>query len=268
MEEKDKDILNEEKLSKNNEDNNGDDEEFLEDLENHELKEEPEYVTREINLDDLYDGAINNTVVIDPVTNNEVLLRNKKPNYTIIGVIVAIIILLVLYYVNNKTDLGRTTKDVEPKTTVSTKKNNVIDVKNGTLTCNYSSKGEAESQTATFVANYENSVITTTNFNFVVITNTDTESAVVSDLKNQYENFFINNASVKGNNISFEKTDKGFTFNVETDYVNSDFNGITINDGQTVLFVKPEKEDTIDSLKEAYTNKGYSCAITNNNDEE
>lgn len=240
----------------------------IEELLDEEVKDEPEYVTREINLDDLYDGAINNTVVIDPVTNNEVLLQNKKPNYTIIGVIVAIIILLVLYYVNNKTDLGRTTKDVEPKTTVSTKKNNVIDVKNGTLTCNYSSKGEAESQTATFVANYENSVITTTNFNFVVITNTDTESAVVSDLKNQYENFFINNASVKGNNISFEKTDKGFTFNVETDYVNSDFNGITINDGQTVLFVKSEKEDTIDSLKEAYTNKGYSCAITNNNDKE
>ena len=263
-----KDILNEEKQTKNIEDNN-DDEEFLEEnLDNLELKEEPEYVTREINLDDLYDGAINNTVVIDPVTNNEVLLQNKKPNYTIIGVIVAIIILLVLYYVNNKTDLGRTTKDVEPKTTVSTKKNDVIDVKNGMLTCNYSSKGEAESQTATFVANYENSVITTTNYNFVVITNTDTESAVVSDLKSQYENFYINNASVKGNNISFEKTDKGFTFNIETDYMNSDFNGITINDGQTVLLVKQKKEDTIDSLKEAHINKGYSCTITNNNDKE
>ena len=65
-----------------------------------ELIEDPENVTREINLDDLYDGAVNNTVVIDPITNNEILLADKKHNYTIVGIIVAVIILLVLYYVN------------------------------------------------------------------------------------------------------------------------------------------------------------------------
>ena len=36
------------------------------------IDEDPGYVTREINLDDLYDGAVNNTVVIDPITNNEI----------------------------------------------------------------------------------------------------------------------------------------------------------------------------------------------------
>lgn len=43
-----------------------------------ELIEDPENVTREINLDDLYDGAVNNTVVIDPITNNEILLADKS----------------------------------------------------------------------------------------------------------------------------------------------------------------------------------------------
>ena len=46
------------------------------------IDEDPGYVTREINLDDLYDGAVNNTVVIDPITNNEILMRSKKPNFT------------------------------------------------------------------------------------------------------------------------------------------------------------------------------------------
>ena len=53
---------------------------------------EPYNVTREINLDELYDGAINNTVVIDPVTNDEVLMTSKKTNYTFIGVLLSILV--------------------------------------------------------------------------------------------------------------------------------------------------------------------------------
>lgn len=242
-------------------------EEILDELTD-DLDDEPNYVTREINLDDLYDGAINNTVVIDPITNNEVLLSNKKPNYTIIGVVVAIVVLLLLYYVNNKSDIGRTTKDVEPKTTTSTKITNESNDENGVLTCNYSSKSEAETQTVTFVANYENANITTTNFNFVVISNGETESAIVTDLKTQYENFFINNASLTSSNVSFEKNEKGFTFNVETDYKKTDFDDMNVVEGQTILYVKPGATDTIDSLKNTYTDKGFSCVLTNNTNEE
>ncbi len=232
-----------------------------------EVAPEPEYVTREINLDDLYDGAINNTIVIDPVTNNEVLLSNKKPNYTLLGVIVAIVILLVLYYVNNKSDLGRTTKNVEPKTTttMNVKKE---ENENGTLTCTYSSKSDAESQSVTFVANYENSNITDTNFNYVVMSNIDNLSAVVEDLRTQYETFFINNASVNGNNVSYEKNDKGFTFNVETNYSKSDFNGLVMSEGQTILFVKPSTDDSVESLQKAYIDKGFNCSLTNSSKEE
>lgn len=224
--------------------------------------EEPDNITREINLDELYDGAVNNTVVIDPVTNDEVLLPSKKPNYTLLGIILAIIVLLVLYYVNNKTDIGGTTKDVEPKTT-TTKKVDSYDNKTGTLTCTYNSKSDAETQTVTFVANYENNVLKNSNFNYVVVSNLETTSAVIEDLKNQYENFYINNASVVGSNVTFEKNDNGFTFNSETDYESFDFDKLSVIDGQTILYVKPQKNDTYESLQEAYIAKGFSCTVTN-----
>lgn len=220
-------------------------------------------VTREIDLDELYDGAVNNTVVIDPVTNDEVLLPSKKPNYTLIGVGLAILILLVLYYVSNKTDLGRTTKNVEPKTTTSQVPNtDNYEVQDGVLTCTYNSKGDAETQTVTFVANYKNSIIINSNFNYVVMSNLDTTSAVIEDLKNQYENFYINNAAVTGNNITFEKNEKGFTFNAETNYNTSDFDKVMLTDGQTILYVKPGKSDTYEILQKAYTDKGFSCVVS------
>ncbi len=232
--------------------------------ESKDFTEEPDNITREINLDELYDGAVNNTVVIDPVTNDEVFLPSKKPNYTLLGVVLAVIILLVLYYVNNKTDFGGTTKDVEPKTTSSSSVINSNENKTGTLTCTYNSKSDAETQTVTFVANYENNVLKNSNFNYVVVANLENTSAVIEDLKNQYENFYINNAAVVGSNTTFEKNDKGFTFNSETNYDNFDFDKLVVNEGQTILYVKPQKTDTYESLQEAYVSKGFNCTLSDN----
>ena len=253
---------NMEKETKSEEENEAKKNDFL-DLDE-EVKDEPEYVTREINLDDLYDGAINNTVVIDPITKDEVLMtKDRRPNYAIIGIIIAILALLILYWVNNKSDLGRTTKNVAPKTTTTTREN-MIDNTKGTLTCSYESKSDAELQTVTYTANYEKNTVGKSEFNFVAQSLTDSESAVVSDLKTQYENFFINNAAVQGNRVTFDKNSKGFTFNVETNYKKQGFDGLILADNQTILFVKPQTNDTIDSLKNAYTDKGFKCSITNN----
>lgn len=220
-------------------------------------------VTREINLDELYDGAVNNTVVIDPITNDEILLPPKKTNYTLLGVILAISVLLILYYVSNKTEIGGTTKDVTPKTTtLSINKTEPIENGNGTLTCNYSSKSDAETQTVTFIANYENNNLTNSNFNYVVVSNLGSTSAVIEDLKNQYENFYINNVAVAGNNVSYEKNDNGFTFNAETNYQTDGFDNVVITEGQTILYVMPSKTDTYDSLRKAYEDKGFSCVIS------
>lgn len=261
----------EEKDKKNNENENKNDEilsdEVIDDGDINQ-DDDKDYVTREINLDDLYDGSINNTVVIDPITNKEVLMKNKKPNYTILGVALAIIILLLLYYLNNKSNFGRTNTNVEPNTTADVKTTQDLNSEYGTLTCTYESVSDAESQDVTYTANYENSQITTTNFNYVVMSNTENNSAVIDDLKNQYETFFINNASVSGNTVSFESTAAGFTFNVETNYNVNGFDSLNVIDGQTILYVKPTKEDTAQSLEDAYTNKGFNCTSVNTNEEE
>ena len=219
-------------------------------------------VTREINLDDLYDGAVNNTVVIDPITNNEVLMTSKKPSFTFIGVILAVIILLLLYYVNNKTDLIGTTKEVKSVTTKTVTTKKVTD--KGSLTCNYSSKSDAETQTVAFVANYISNKLIDSNFNFVVVSNTDSTSAVMDNLTSQYETFYINNAAVPATTVSFDKNSKGFTFNILINYQKEGYENLVITEGQTVLLAKPNKDDTIEGLKNVYTDKGFTCVITYN----
>ena len=199
---------------------------------NEEIKKDnseiPEDLTREINLDDLYDGAINNTVVIDPVTNNELLLNEKKPNFALIGLLLAILVLLGLYYINNKTDLGASVKNVAPKTTVTTttafvNKTEQVKKKNGKLVCKYSSHSDSDTQDATYTLNITEDFISDSNFNYVVTSKSETTTAVVEDLTKQYENFYINNASLSGNSVMFEKTEKSFTFNVDTKYETAEF---------------------------------------------
>ena len=168
-------------------------------------------------------------------------------------------------------ELGRI-PDEEETPVIETKKvtykiEETEDNTKGTLTCNYEAKSDAESQTVTYTANYEKNMVSKSEFNFVAQLLTDNESAVVSDLKTQYENFFINNAAAVGNRVTFDKNSKGFTFNVETNYKKQGFDGLTLTDNQTILFVRPQTTDTIDSLKGAYTNKGFKCSITNNNEE-
>ncbi len=225
---------------------------------------EPYNVTREINLDELYDGAINNTVVIDPVTNDEVLMTSKKTNYTFIGVLLSILVLLGLYYINNKSEIGKENKEIKPNTTVS--KPDTNQEKSGILTCNYSLKSDAESQTVTYNLYYNNEKLLNSEFNYVVVSNLDESGEMVNDLTSMYESFYINNSNSSANNITFEKNEKGFSFNVKTDYTK---NNIELNkdDSENMLYVMPTISDTYSSLNEAYTNKGFTCTLTSNDKE-
>lgn len=224
------------------------------------LDKEPESVTREINLDELYDGAINSTVVIDPITNDEVLLRQKKSNVKYFIIILLILMFLILYFINNKMGVLVTAED---KKTTTKKIITTTTVKNmkGVLNCTYSSKSDTDNQTLKFIANYENNKIIDSIFDYAVVTSSDTVSDVIKNLMDQYEEFYINNASVTGNVVSFEKNNKGFTFNVKSDYSTLKFEDIKLNDGKTVLYVKPNDNDTVDNIKEAYINKGFTCNI-------
>lgn len=225
-----------------------------------ELKQEPENVTREINLDELYDGVINNTVVIDPVTNDELLLKQKKSNFKFVGVILAALILLILYYVNNKMGIGLTAKDKET-TTKKVVTTTAIKNKKGTLNCTYTSKSDTDSQNVAYSAVYENDTIIESTFDYAAVTNGEKTSDIINNLSNTYEEFYIANASVTGNIITFEKIDKGFTFNIKTDYKVSKFDEIKMDENKLLLYVKPESNDNIDSLKESYTNKGFTCNL-------
>ena len=227
-------------------------------------------ITREINLDELYDGAINNTVVIDPVTNSEILIKENKGNLFLIIVLIIGIYALSFYYVYNKTDLLKNMASLEPRTTVTTTTADVInDITtttsgkiSGVLTCSYSSKSDSENGDITFIVNYEDDLITSTNFSYSVISNIDSPSKTVVDLTNQYENYYINNAAIVGNNITFDKNEKGFSFSSEVKYDVVDFNLITQTEGQTILYLKPSSSDTLNSLKTSYENNGFSCTDT------
>ena len=223
-------------------------------------------VTREINLDELYDGAINNTVIIDPVSKEEVLQLNKKSNKTFFIIIIVVIVLLVLYYVNSNFNISfkknkkSVTDNVSNSTTTVTTTKKLEE--NGTLICEFSAKSDSENQNITFKANYIDSLIKTSEFNYVLISNLDTISEEANKLQSEYESYFINNAAVIGNNVTFEKIDKGFNFTNTLYYDKVDFNSIVIEDGKMNYFVKPNKEDTYLSLKSDYEKKGFSCKLT------
>lgn len=229
---------------------------------NNEEKIDKNDVTREINLDDLYDGAINNTVVIDPITNNEILVEQKNKNYTALSIILAIIILLSLYFIYNKTSLVNKAHEVTPVTTTTINKE-VSNNSTGILSCNYTLKNNSESIDANYTANFENSKVLSSTFEYTVVSVSNTISTNVSNLQTEYENYYINNASTKGITTTFDKNEKGFTFTSEVKYNNADFDSLKIEEGKTVLYIKPNKNDNYNDLKEEYTKNGYNCTILN-----
>lgn len=226
-------------------------------------KDIPEDLTREINLDDLYDGAVNNTVIIDPVTNDEVLFSSKKTNFTILGIAFAILALLAFYYINNKTRLGATTKDAVPETTTTTTEVvELVERKSGLLSCKFVSHGNLEVQTITYTADYYNDLLTRSTFNYAAVLTSEKESPLLTNLTGEYEEFYLNNASLSGSSVTFEKDDKGFTFNVNTNYETAEFDRIIVQDGKTLSFVKPNLNDRYDFMQEEYEKKGFTCTLT------
>ena len=215
-------------------------------------------ITRKIDLDDLYDGAVNNTVVIDPVTKDEVLMSSKKSNNTILGIILAILILLGLYYVYNKSDLFSNDKTVVPVKTTTTRYNNS---KSGILTCKYQSKSDNENEDASYKFNYVDDKIVKSRFDYTVVVISEEKSVIEQDIEKQYEDLYTKNSSIKGFNAWFSKSSRGFSFHSITDYNKINFEQITTEDDKTVLFIKPSNEDTITKIKSEYDKKGFTCTL-------
>lgn len=239
---------------------NGDDDKKIP-FEINDEKDQDSNVTQEINLDDLYDGAVNNTMVIDPVTNEEIILPKQKRNPLFIIAVLLVIIFLVLYYFINKASFMSPKANVAPVTTLPITTNEVKT--SGAYSCVYESKSDAETQKINSIISFEVDKIKSVNFTYSVISTGENKSAVSEDLTRQYETFYTSNANLTGTKMSFLKDDGGFTFNVMMDYDIIDFNLISMIDGQTVMYVKPNKDDTIEIVKESYESKGFNCNLVN-----
>ncbi len=224
-----------------------------------ELPDDEADITRNINLDDLYDGAVNNTILLDPVTKDEVLISNRKSNNMILGIFLAIIILLGLYYVYNKSDLFTSDKPVTSKPTTTAPV--VVNNDSGKLICSYQSKSDNETEEATYTFSYQNNKIYKSRFVYSVVILSDEKSVVEQDLEKQYEDLYTKNSSLKGFNVRFSKSSRGFSFYATTNYNYVNFEQITQEENKAVLFIKPTKDDTIESIKETYDKKGYSCTV-------
>lgn len=214
-------------------------------------------VTRKIDLNDLYDGAINNTVIIDPVTQDELLYKKKKPNKFIILVVITILTLLVVYYITNKSDLPVNEREVTPVTTSSK-----AAINNGFINCTYSSKSDAQSEDVSYMFTYKENKIVVQSFEYSVKYLTDSISDVAKNLKDEYEALYTNNSNLIGVSNKFNTNSKGFTYTSSINYDKVDFNQIKVEDTKTVLFIKPEENDTVKSINDNYTKKGFSCTIT------
>lgn len=219
-------------------------------------------MTREINLDDLYDGAINNTMILDPVTKKEVIMENNKRNYTFISIIICVFILLILYYVTAKSPLSKEEAKIEPSTT----KLPVVTSKNSSnLVCNYNDKNESYSLTSSLEVNYENNEITYNklSLNGLLISEIPTED--YNNIIIAYEELFTLNSGNEFNKLTFIKEDKSFTFTSELDF-SKEYMSLINTDKKYSFYKEYLEEDNINSIKDAYTNLGYTCLITEGKD--
>ena len=246
--------MNEDKLNNN--------EELSKTKELEENLNQEDDMTREINLDDLYDGAINNTMILDPVTKNEVIMENNKRNYTLISILVCALILLVLYYVITKSSLSNEEAKVEPSTTkvpVITSKNN------SNLVCNYNDKNENYSLTASLEVNFIEDKISYNKLSLNGLLISDIPTEDYNNIITAYEELFTLNSDNTFNKLSFIKEDKSFSFSSELNF-DEEYLSLVNTDKKYSFYKEYTQEDTINSIKDSYTDLGYTCLITEGKD--
>ena len=223
--------------------------------------------TKEINLSDLYDGSINSTVIMDPVTQNEVLIKEKKRYGIIFIVIIIVVLILGAYFIYFNTDLIKKDPVVKPKVTPTSTKKNINDEITGDLNCVYTNDDEQEKLTSNIKFVIINSNVKLSDISINVISKIDTLSANAKNILDTYEKFYINNVSVIGNESQLEKNDKSFSLTMKLDYEMLDFESFILDDENIKLVVKPNHEDSYYSLSDNYVNLGYSCTLTRGNNE-
>ena len=235
--------------------------------------------TKEINLSELYDGKVNDTLVIDPVTKEETFLEPKKNNFILI-ILLVMIVSLGCYYVYNKTNLLASITELKQNTTttyqvaittstIPTTTNSIVDKKSGRLNCLYENKNDNETINSNIEINYEENLVSLTKFKLDVTSN-KTDLNTSTTLENDYQNFYIKNSSLYLDKINYTKNESSFSLLIDTDYSIIKFDDIVFEENKSYLYLKPVKDETYEDIKLKYETIGYICnyVISEGNHEE
>ncbi len=223
-----------------------------------------------INVDEIYDGKLNQTIIIDPVSQKEVIVKNtRKPHIPFFSLILAILVLFIFFtykkidyieLINKYTNEILNKKDKE----VTTKKATTIKSEIRTLSCTYQ---------ALYNGITINNTISIKETDDVITTNSHTYNYTLSDQTfiNNYNTFLtyfdsiyekLNNT--RGLNVDYNKVTNGFSLKVVGFYDILDFGTTSAtyeNENEYKSSLTMIKTDTIDSLKLKYETIGYTCNL-------
>lgn len=219
----------------------------------------------EVNLDELYDGKINQTVIIDPISNSEVIIKDKKPHFPFFALLGAIIVLLI-FFTYKKVDyiaiFNKYKNQIFNDTTtiITTTKSKV----ENTLTCTYTSLYNGININNNIEVKAEDNVITTNSQSYSYTLVNDTNQLKYNEFISFFDTVYEKLNGTTGVNIEYNKEAKIFTFKLDCFYDISDFTLLKdtyTNESEYKTNLTMVKTDTINSIREKYNAMGYTCSL-------
>ncbi|HOZ54223.1 MAG TPA: hypothetical protein PKY25_02730 [Bacilli bacterium] len=218
-----------------------------------------------VNLDELYDGKINQTVIIDPVSKNEVIIKDKKPHFPFFAILAAIIVLLI-YFTYNKVDyigiISKYSNMIFNKrtTTITTTKKKV----ESTLTCTYTSLYNGINISNNIEIKSEDNVIITNSQDYSYTLTNDTNQLKYNEFITFFDSVYQKLNGITGINVEYNKEAKVFSFELDCFYDVADFTLLGTpytNEVEYKTNLTMSKSDNINTIRNEYNAMGYICSI-------
>jgi hypothetical protein len=218
-----------------------------------------------VNLDELYDGKINQTVIIDPVSNSEVIIKDKKPHFPFFALLAALIVLLVYFTYNQVDYIGIITKYsnmlFDKKTTTATTTKKKVET---TLTCTYTALYSGINISNNIEVKAENSAITTNSQDYSYTLTNDTNQLKYNEFVTFFDSTYQKLNGITGINVEYNKETKMFTFKLDCFYDVADFTSLGdtyTNEVEYKTNLTMIKSDSMNVIKDEYTALGYTCSL-------
>lgn len=219
----------------------------------------------EVNLDELYDGKINQTVIIDPVSNSEVIIKDKKPHFPFFALLGALIVLLIFFtykQVDYISIFNKYKNQLFNKTTtiVTTTKKKT----ESTLTCTYTSLYSGININNLVEVKAEDNAITTNSQDYSYTLSNDINQLKYNEFVLFFDTVYEKLNGITGVNIEYNKEAKIFTFKLDCFYDIADFTilkDLYTNEAEYKTNLTMVKTDTINSIRDKYNAMGYTCSL-------